>query len=117
MSMTIVHSRIDSTLRLNNDTGDDLHLRRAWAQGNYNNFNVRIGKIPDLTTYDKHLMFFTQLSGVEVNAGKVFKAQLRAGRINTALNIRSCPTFRRRRSISTANSLRTVETPTSCSGA
>ena len=79
-----MHSRIDSTLRLNNDSGDDLHLRRAWAQGNYNNFNVRIGKIPDLTTYDKHLMFFTQLSGVEVNAGKVFKAQLRAGRINKA---------------------------------
>lgn len=77
-----VHARLDSTLDVREDNTDNVALKRLWAQGNYKNFNVKIGRIPDTTNYDKNLMFFTQLSGVEVNFGKKVKVQARAGRIN-----------------------------------
>ncbi|MBO5651413.1 MAG: S-layer homology domain-containing protein [Selenomonas sp.] len=77
-----VHARLDTTLDVREDSTDNVALKRLWAQGNYKNFNVRLGRIPDTTNYDKNLMFFTQLTGVEVNAGKKIKLQVRAGRIN-----------------------------------
>ena len=79
-----VHARLDSSIDTKKDDTGDVELKRLWAQGNYKNFNVKIGRIPDATSYDKNLMFFTQLSGVEVNFGNRVKVQARAGRINKA---------------------------------
>ena len=77
-----VHARLDTSLDVREDTTDNVSLKRFWVQGNYKNFNVKLGRIPDTTNYDKNLMFFTQFSGIEVNFGKNVKVQARAGRIN-----------------------------------
>ena len=78
-----VHARLDAKVDLKNDTTDEVSLKRLWAQGNYKDFNVKLGRIPSGTSYNKNLMFFTQLSGVEVNYGSKVKLQARAGRIST----------------------------------
>lgn len=77
-----VHARLDSTVDLKEDSTGEVELKRIWVQGNYKNFSIKAGRIPDTTNYDKNLMFFTQLSGVEVNFGNKLKVQARAGRIN-----------------------------------
>lgn len=44
---------------------------------------MKLGKFSDMVGYDKNMMFFDQMSGVELNFGsKDFKAQIRAGRIS-----------------------------------
>ncbi|MBP3780862.1 MAG: putative porin [Selenomonas sp.] len=78
-----VHARLDAKVDLKNDTTDEVSLKRLWAQGNYKNFSIKLGRIPSGTSYNKNLMFFTQLSGVEVNCGDKVKLQARAGRIST----------------------------------
>ena len=78
-----VNARLDAALNMKNSTTPNVSLKRAWAEGKYNNFTVKLGKMPDLTSYDKNLMFFNQFSGVEMDYNtKAFKAQLRTGRID-----------------------------------
>ena len=83
-----LNARIDAATNMKKNTSNDLSLQRAWAEGKYDSFNVKVGLIPDLTSYDRNMMFFNELSGVEVNFGNVVQAQIRAGRVNTSDNLR-----------------------------
>ena len=78
-----LNARIDAKIDMSKDTTSAFSLKRAWAQGDYNKFTVKIGRLPDTVKYDKDMMFFNELSGVEFDIGKKpFTAQLRAGRIS-----------------------------------
>ena len=78
-----LNSRLDAKLDMSDDTAADVSLKQVWAQGNYDAFSVKFGRLPDTVKYDKDMMFFNELSGVELNFGKkIFTAQFRAGRIS-----------------------------------
>lgn len=62
-----------------NDTYD-VKLKRVWAEGHYDNFNVKLGKLPNAinllsTTDDPY-------SGAAVTFGKDLKVSLEAGRLD-----------------------------------
>ncbi len=77
-----INARLDAVNAMKEDTATDVSLKRVWAQGDYKNFSIKLGKFPDLVPYDKNMMFFNQMSGVELNyKGGDFSAQVRAGRI------------------------------------
>ena len=76
-----VHARIDANGTLDNDSNDmTASLKRAWAEGHYTNFNVKLGKLPNsinlLSTTDD------PYSGVELTYGSKWKVTGAAGRID-----------------------------------
>ena len=76
-----VHARLDGEGNMEKDTTDNVALKRAWAQGNYKNFTVKLGK-QELYTNEHGLVFDETFSGANVTFGKDFKTTLLAGRIN-----------------------------------
>ena len=63
--------------------GDDTaKLARVWAQGDYKNFQTKLGKFGVATAYDKSLMLNDQASGAAVTFGNKLKATAFAGRID-----------------------------------
>ena len=76
-----VHARLDSTGELDEDSTSETKLKRAWAQGNYKNFTVKLGR-QELYTNEHGLVFDDIFSGANVTFGKDLKATLLAGRIN-----------------------------------
>ncbi len=86
-----VKARLDTSTDMAKDTAGDTHgasqnsnvvLQRIWAQGDYKNFSVQLGKFPDLTNYDKTLMLNDQMSGAAVTFGNKLQATVVAGRID-----------------------------------
>ena len=77
-----VKARLDAANNMKNDTTNDVTLKRIWAQGDYKNFSVQLGKFPNATSYDKSLMFNDEMSGAAVTFGSKLKATIAAGRIN-----------------------------------
>ena len=77
-----VHARLDANGLMDTDGGNDTYnvkLKRVWAEGNYDNFNVKLGKLPNAinllsTTDDPY-------SGAAVTFGKDLKVTLEAGRL------------------------------------
>ena len=83
-----VHARLDSAYNMKTDAGDDstVSLKRAWAQGDYNNFTVKLGKM-ELASGESYaapgaIVFDDEFSGAEVTFGKDLKATLQAGRLD-----------------------------------
>ncbi|MFV0635479.1 S-layer homology domain-containing protein [Mitsuokella sp. WILCCON 0060] len=79
-----VHARLDADLKLDKDKGGDndgkVDLKRVWAEGHYDNFNVKLGKLPNAinlisTTDDPY-------SGAAVTFGKDLKVTMEAGRLD-----------------------------------
>ena len=77
-----VHARLDADIKLDSDKGHDgtVDLKRVWAEGHYDNFNVKLGKLPNAinllsTTDDPY-------SGAAVTFGKDLKVTLEAGRLD-----------------------------------
>ena len=78
-----VHARLDANGLMDTDGGNtdyNVKLKRAWAEGQYGNFNVKLGKLPNSinlisTTDDPY-------SGVEFSYGSKWKATVAAGRID-----------------------------------
>ena len=82
-----VHARLDAETKLNRDAGDEdsdkVTLKRAWAEGDYNNFNVKLGKM-ELFTNENGLVFDNEFSGAAVTFGKDLKVTLMGGRFALA---------------------------------
>ena len=76
-----VHARLDGEGNMEKDTTDNVALKRAWAQGNYKNFTVKLGK-QELYTNEHGLVFDETFSGANLEFGKDLKATLLAGRIS-----------------------------------
>ena len=78
-----VKSRIEAKTDLKSDEGDNgnVSLKRVWAQGDYNNFQVKLGKFG--STINNTLIFDNPYSGAAVTFGKDLKATLEAGRVGS----------------------------------
>ena len=79
-----VKARLEAQTDLKSDTGDDsgnVSLKRIWAQGDYSNYSVKLGKLP--STINNTLIFDNPFSGAAVTFGKDLKATLEAGRVGT----------------------------------
>ena len=93
-----VHARLDANTNMSKDAAwdtakdtassdDKVTLARAWAEGNYTNFNVKLGKLEMLSAeaYAKPgaIIFDREFSGVEVSFGKDLQVKLQAGRMGS----------------------------------
>ncbi|WP_315444807.1 S-layer homology domain-containing protein [uncultured Selenomonas sp.] len=85
-----VNARLDAETKMNKDAGeagsDKVELKYAWAQGDYGDFQVKLGKMELLSAeaYAKPgaLIFDHHFSGAEVSFGKDLRVKLQAGRIS-----------------------------------
>ena len=87
-----VHARLDASTSMKHDKGgvDDTNssvtLKRAWAQGNYDNFTVKFGKMELVSaegyTGAGNLVLDRNFSGAEVSFGKDLDVKLQAGQVN-----------------------------------
>ena len=86
-----VNARLDAETKMKSDAGNDgsdkVSLKRAWAQGDYGNFQVKLGKMELLSAeaYAKPgaLIFDREFSGAEVSFGKDLRVKLQAGRMTS----------------------------------
>ena len=90
-----VHARLDASTSMkydrsgretDNDTNDGVTLKRAWAQGNYDNFTVKLGKMELLSGEGYQtpgaLVLDDEFSGAEVSFGKDLQVTVQAGRFS-----------------------------------
>ena len=92
-----VHARLEAETKMNKDSAwdvtedkassdDRVSLKRAWAEGDYNNFTVKLGKMEMLSAeaYAKPgaIIFDREFSGAEVSFGKDLQVKLQAGRMD-----------------------------------
>ena len=81
-------ARLDATIDPGKDKGTDgkVTLARAYVQGDYDKFQVRLGKMALLSTENYQapgsLILDTTFSGAEVTFGSDLKATLQAGRLS-----------------------------------
>ena len=101
-----VHARLDAETKMNKDAAwdvtedkassdDRVSLKRAWAEGDYNNFTVKLGKMEMLSAeaYAKPgaIIFDREFSGAEVSFGKDLQVKLQAGRMDGGDELGSDP--------------------------
>lgn len=80
-----VKARLDASTNLATDSSDEDHntnvsLKRIWAEGQYGNTNIKLGKLPMQLNSD--LLFDDEISGAAITTGKDLKLTLQAGRWN-----------------------------------
>lgn len=75
-----VNARIDAYVHMKSDLTDDFNLIRGWAEGNYENFNIKLGK-QELWTNESSLVWDTNFSGAVLTFGDKFQTTLLAGRL------------------------------------
>ena len=77
-------ARFTATLNARNDSTGDAELTYIFAEGNYNKFNVKIGRMPFVSKADSNasgsMLVDDFFSGIQLNYGDKFKVQLEAGR-------------------------------------
>ncbi|EEX67775.1 S-layer homology domain-containing protein, partial [Mitsuokella multacida] len=77
-----VKARIDAFMDPSKDETSDLTVKRVWAQGDYKNFQVKLGKMPFFSTETAGMLFDDQFSGAQVTFGNQLKLTAEAGRWN-----------------------------------
>ena len=75
--------RAEVDTKTNSGSKTNTYIDRLWAQGNYDNFTVKIGKLPHVLNSTHGLIYDNGLSGIEATFGKDVKLQLAAGRTDT----------------------------------
>ena len=67
-----VNARLTANTDLSSDKGDDgnVKLTYVYADGQYGNFNVKLGKMPLYSVADDGLVLDDFFSGAQVNFGK-----------------------------------------------
>ena len=76
-----LRARIDAHNDMSRNDSSDFNLVRGWAQGDYSNFQVKVGKQP-LYTNEDGIVWDTEYSGAEVTFGNRLKATIYAGRLS-----------------------------------
>ena len=81
-----VKARFTGKFDPSKDSGKNgnVKLSFAFAEGDYNNFNVKLGKQYLYSTADDGLIFDDYFSGARVEFGNQLKTTLEAGRVSTA---------------------------------
>ena len=78
-----LRARIDAHVDLSRDTNTSFELVRGWAQGDYKNFQVKVGRQP-LYTNEDGIVWDTEYTGGEItfgNLAKGLRATIYGGRI------------------------------------
>lgn len=70
----------------NSQTDDGTFVDRLWAQGKYDNFTVKIGKLPHILKSTHGMIYDNGMSGIEATFGKDVQLTLAAGRTEQVLN-------------------------------
>ncbi|MFC2315761.1 MAG: porin, partial [Selenomonas massiliensis] len=83
-----VNARLDAGYHMDQDDSSNVALKRAWAQGDYDDFTVKLGKM-ELTSGENYqapgsLVLDDVFSGAEVSFGNRVKAKVQAGRLSTS---------------------------------
>ena len=81
-----VNARLDASTNMSKDSGtaantaedSNVSLQRIWADGEYGNTNIKLGKLP--MQLDSDLLFDDEISGASITTGKDLKLTLQAGR-------------------------------------
>ena len=86
------HARIDYNSNMKsaaNTTGNahdierhSFRVERIWAQGDYKNFQILLGKLPYVSFIDNGMLFDGNISGGQVTLGNKIKGTLTLGRYN-----------------------------------
>ena len=79
-----LRARIDAHADMSRDTSNDFNLVRGWAQGDYEKFQVKVGKQP-LYTNEDGIVWDTEYSGAEITFGKLsngLRATVYGGRLS-----------------------------------
>ena len=75
-----LRARIDAHADLSHDTSSDFNLVRGWAQGDYEKFQVKVGKAP-LYTNEDGIIWDTEYTGGEITVGSKWKFRGIGGRL------------------------------------
>ena len=76
-----LRARIDATGDLKHDTTTNFSLVRGWAQGDYDKFQIKLGRMEFYPQGEFGLLWDTQLSGAQVTFGSKWKFTLNGGRL------------------------------------
>ena len=76
-----LHARIDAEGDMKDNSSGDFGLVRGWAEGDYDNFNLKVGK-QELYTNESGLIFDTEFSGAALTFGNKATISLLAGRLS-----------------------------------
>ena len=78
-----LRARIDAHVDLSRDTSSNFELVRGWAQGDYDNFQIKVGRQP-LYTNEDGIIWDTEYTGGEITFGKLangLRATIYGGRL------------------------------------
>ena len=79
------HARIEYVTNMDNAKNcTQINCNRLWAEGQYGNTNIQLGKFPYYTMVDDGMVFDDDLAGGQVTFGKDVKAKIMVGRYNDA---------------------------------
>ncbi len=79
-----VKARFTASNNLKTDTSGNAEMTFVYADGVYNNFEVKAGKMPFFSANDDGLVMDNFFTGAQITAGKDVKVILEAGRWNIA---------------------------------
>jgi len=76
------NARIDGKFNTKEDTNTSFEMTRGWAQGDYNKFQVKLGRFELCPSHEHGLVWDTDMSGAMLTFGDKFKVDLFAGRVS-----------------------------------
>ncbi len=76
-----VNARIDAEGDMKNDETTNFGLKRAWAEGDYDKLNIKIGKFEFYPEGEFGLLWDSEISGASVDYGSKWKFNVTGGRI------------------------------------
>ena len=76
-----LHARIDAEGNMKDSSSGDFNMVRGYAEGDYNNFNLKVGK-QEFYTNESGLVWDTEFSGANVTFGNKATISLLAGRVS-----------------------------------
>ena len=76
-----VNARIDAYADMKDDTTSDFELVRAWAEGDYDKLNLKVGKFEFYPEGEFGLMWDSEISGASLTYGSKWQFNATAGRV------------------------------------
>lgn len=74
-------ARFDAGFSLQSDTTNNAKLKRAYAEGNYDKFNIKLGRFGFCPTIEDGIIADTNLSGIQLSYGSKWQGIVSYGRV------------------------------------
>ena len=75
------HARFDAGFNLQDDSTNDVFLKRAYVEGDYDKFNVKLGRFGFCPSIEDGIVADTNMSGIQLGFGSKWKFNVSYGRI------------------------------------